>query len=157
MDTPVIAVEIPLVGDERRKHWAKLVTAVDPSKASGWAYEGEFIADGGIQDVPSNSVLLCYGETGSRANPRPQATVFLVHPDGTVSEVQAASGRAWARTLRDKVEELLGDDRPSRLGWEPSIELFSDEALATELIRRGWSLQNPDSHESTRTTDTKDE
>ena len=67
---PVVAVEIPSVGDERLKTWAKVVHAVDETKSSGWAFVGEFIATGGIQDVAAGSVVLVYGEKGSRANPR---------------------------------------------------------------------------------------
>jgi hypothetical protein len=40
----LIAVDIPLLGDERRKNWAKVVQNVDEQKASGWAFEGDFIA-----------------------------------------------------------------------------------------------------------------
>ena len=74
-DVVLVAVEIPQVGDERHKNWAKVVDAVDTSKASGWAYDGPFIATGGIQDVPIGSVVLVYGERGSRANPQITARV----------------------------------------------------------------------------------
>ena len=77
-------VEIPFVGDERRKNWAKIVTNVDESLASGWAFEGEFIAVGGIQDVPIGSVVLAYGERGSRVNPQIEARVLTINADGTV-------------------------------------------------------------------------
>ena len=49
MDAQVtVAVEIPLIGDERGKNWAKIVTNVDDSLATEWAFDGEFIATGGI-------------------------------------------------------------------------------------------------------------
>ena len=51
----LIAIDVPLVGDERRKNWAKVVTAVDTDKSSGWAFEGDFVATGGIQDLPAGS------------------------------------------------------------------------------------------------------
>ena len=56
-DLVLIAVDVPLVGDERHKNWAKVVTAVDDTKGTGWAFEGEFIAAGGVQDVPVGAVL----------------------------------------------------------------------------------------------------
>jgi hypothetical protein len=140
---PVIAVEIPMVGDERRKHWAKVVHDVDPTKSSGWAYVGDFIAAGGIQDVPSGSVVLVYGERGSRTNPQIEARVYVVNPDGTLSSHGEARGKAWARTLRDVVERLLDSDRPTHLDWQPALETFGDEALAEELIRRGWNVDPP--------------
>lgn len=35
MEQVLVPVEVPLVGDERRKNWAKVVAAVDDTKASG--------------------------------------------------------------------------------------------------------------------------
>jgi hypothetical protein len=141
MEQPIlVAVDVPLVGDERRKNWAKVVTGVDDTLATGWAYEGEFIATGGIQDVPVGSIILSYGERGSRANPQIEAKVLQVNNDATVSLVAAAKGRAWARTLRDQVVELLAeqDEAPTVLRkWDPSLIQFSDEAIAEEARRRG--------------------
>ncbi|MEX2424375.1 MAG: hypothetical protein WD990_10385 [Acidimicrobiia bacterium] len=143
VDAPIVAVDVPLVGDHRRKHWAKVVFEVDQSKSSGWAFVGDFINDGGIQDVPAGSVLLIYGETGSRTNPHPEVKVFTVNPDSTISMETEASGRAWARTIRDTVERLLDADRPVHMDWQPELTTFSDEALAEELHRRGWTTRPP--------------
>lgn len=136
----LIAVDVPLVGDERHKNWAKVVTAVDDTKGTGWAFEGEFIAAGGVQDVPIGAVVLVYGERGSRNNPQSEARVYVANSDGTLSQHGAAKGRAWARTLRDTVEELLaeslGDPIPE-LGWMPDLMRYSDAALRQELERRG--------------------
>ena len=140
----LVAVEIPLVGDERHKNWAKVVDNVDTSKSSGWAFSGDFIAAGGIQDVPAGSVLLVYGERGSRANPQPEAQVLVAHPDGTLSQEDAATGRAWARTIRDTVVRLLDGDQARFLDWAPELTVFSDDALADELRRRGWEVTEPD-------------
>lgn len=135
---PLVAVEVPLIGDERLKSWAKVVDTVDESRSSGWAFEGGFVATGGIQDLPIGSVLLVYGERGSRSNPRPQAAVYTVNPDATLTHQADASGRAWARTLRDTVSELVATDRPGGLAWTPDLAHYSDEALAEEVRRRGW-------------------
>lgn len=135
----LVAVDVPLLGDERHKNWAKVVHVVDDSKASGWAFEGEFIAAGGIQDVPVDAVVLVYGERGSRANPISEAAVYTANADGTLSHHGSAKGRAWARTLRDIVEELLaaGSGEPlTRRDWEPTLMAYTDEALAEELERR---------------------
>lgn len=141
--TPIVAVEIPLAGDERRKNWAKVVHSVDPTKSSGWAYVGDFIAAGGVQDVPSGSVIVVYGERGSRTNPQSEAQLYTANPDGTLSHHASAKGRAWARTLRDHVERLLDSERPVHLDWQPALETFSDDALAEELGRRGWTVEPP--------------
>ena len=136
--TPLVAVEIPLLGDERHKNWAKVVTAVDDSKSSGWAYQGEFIATGGIQDVPVGAVILTYGERGSRANPQAEAHVYVANGDGTLSACASAKGRAWARTLRDEVEDLLATDRAvaGEFDWHPDLMRYSESALREELRRR---------------------
>ncbi len=140
MDTPVtVAVEIPLVGDERRKNWAKIVTNVDDSLATGWAFDGEFIATGGIQDVPAGGVLLVYGEKGSRANPAIEARVYTVNADATLSPRATARGRAWARTLRDPIEDLLAEQQDApiqQLDWQPELMRYSRDALREELSRR---------------------
>ena len=133
-----VAVEIPLVGDERRKNWAKVVEAVDTTKASGWAYEGSFIATGGIQDVDAPCVILVYGEKGSRANPRMEARAYVANTDGTLTLHATATGRAWARTLRDEVAALLQQKPVARASrpWDPQLMAYSDDALHEELDRR---------------------
>ncbi len=135
----LVAVEVPLVGDARHKNWAKIVENVDETKSNGWAFDGEFIAAGGVQDVPVGSVLMVYGEKGSRANPQIEAKVFVANGDGTLSHEQSASGRAWARTLRDRVSELLTDpmqQTPSGLDWDVVLMRYSDDAIIEEFRRR---------------------
>jgi len=134
-----VAIEVPLVGDERHKHWAKVVSNVDENKTDGWAYEGEFIADGGIQDIDAPAVLLIYGERGSRGNPTSEARVYVVNTDATLSLRQTATGRAWARTLRDTVAELMAADiplAPASREWDPQLMGYSTDALRHELGRR---------------------
>jgi len=143
MDMPfTVAVEIPLVGDERRKNWAKVVTNVDDSLATGWAFDGDFIATGGIQDVEPGSVVLVYGEKGSRANPAIEARIYTVNSDATLSLRASARGRAWARTLRDTMEDLLAETAETpieQLDWSPELLRYSDEAITEEMKRRRLS------------------
>lgn len=134
----MVAVDVPLVGDERHKNWARIVESVDNNKTSGWAFEGPFLATGGIQDVPMGSTLLVYGERGSRANPQITARVYTVNPDSTLSLEAEAKGRAWARTLRDPVERCLGRDPGA-----PDLSHLSDQLLADELRARGWKVEKP--------------
>jgi hypothetical protein len=146
MSEPVLVpVEIPLVGDERLKNWAKVVDSVDESRSTGFAFGGYFISAGGIQDVPSGSVVIVYGEKGSRANPRPEARVYTVNADGTLSHEQSATGRAWARTIRDRVSDLLsgvsiGED--PELGWDHRLGRYATAALIEELERRGRRVES---------------
>ncbi|HSJ84130.1 MAG TPA: hypothetical protein VLA91_09975 [Acidimicrobiia bacterium] len=137
-DRVLVAVDVPLVGDERHKNWARIVESVDNNKTSGWAFEGPFLATGGIQDVPMGSTLLVYGERGSRANPQITARVYTVNPDSTLSLEAEAKGRAWARTLRDPVERCLGRDP-----GVPDLSHLSDQLLADELRARGWKVEEP--------------
>lgn len=132
-----VAVEVPQLGDERRRHWAKVVSSVDESKATGWAFTGEFVADGGIQDLPAGGVLLVYGERGSNTNPQPEARLYTIGSDATLTLEASARGRAWARTLRDRALELVSSDRP-RSG--PDLRAVPDEALVEELRARGWQV-----------------
>ena len=134
-ESVLVAVEVPLVGDERHKNWAKIVENVDPSKSSGWAYDGPFIAVGGIQDVPSGSTLLVYGERGSRANPQIMAKVYTVNSDATLTLEAEAKGKAWARTLRDPIQSRLGMEEAP-----PDLSHLADETLAEELRARGWTV-----------------
>jgi hypothetical protein len=137
-DRVLVAVDVPLVGDERHKNWAKVVDNVDTSKSSGWAFDGAFVAAGGIQDIPAGGVLLVYGERGSRAKPQSIARVYTVNADATLTFVDEAKGQAWARTLRDPIERLLGSDRESL-----DLSHLPDEVLAEELRSRGWKVTNP--------------
>ncbi|MCB1245782.1 MAG: hypothetical protein KDB69_00785 [Acidimicrobiia bacterium] len=131
----LVAVEVPQTGDDRHKNWAKVVDSVDTSKSSGWAFEGEFVATGGIQDVPAGALLLVYGEHGSRANPQILARIYTVNADATLTMEAEAKGRAWARTLRDTVERCLEEDRPVL-----DLSHIPDDVLADELRARGWKV-----------------
>ena len=135
----MVAVEVPLVGDARHKNWAKIVENVDETKSSGWAFDGEFIAAGGVQDVPVGPIVMVYGEKGSRANPQIEAAVFVANGDGTLSHEQSASGRAWARTLRDRISDLLTnriENPPTGLAWDADLMRYSDAAIIEEMQRR---------------------
>lgn len=134
----IVAVDVPLAGDERHKNWAKVVENVDTSKSSGWAFDGPFIAAGGIQDVPAGAILLVYGERGSRSKPQSAAHVYTVNADATLTLEAEAKGQAWARTVRDPIERLLGMERnPLDLSHLP------DDLLADELRARGWKVAEP--------------
>jgi len=137
-DAPFVAVDVPLLGDERHKNWAKVVDSVDTDKSSGWAYDGAFVAVGGIQDIPAGSVLLVYGEKGSRANPQILARVYTVNADTTLTFEAEAKGKAWARTLRDTIERRLGMEHDAL-----DLSYLSDELLADEMRARGWKVESP--------------
>ncbi|MDP3983719.1 MAG: hypothetical protein Q8Q52_01770 [Acidimicrobiia bacterium] len=144
MTGSTVAIHVPQLGDRGGKHWAKVVTAVDTNKTSGWAFTGEFVADGGIQDLPAGAVLLLYGERGSRANPQQEARLYRVNSDATLTPHGEAQGRAWARTLRDRAVELLNEQPIDSWLSSPDLAGWSDRQLADELTRRGWQVAPPD-------------
>jgi hypothetical protein len=133
----IVPVRVPQLGDDRRRHWAKVVSSVDETKSSGWAFVGEFVADGGIQDLPAGGVLLLYGERGSNANPRPEASLYTIGPDATLTLEASAIGRAWARTLRDRAVELVRSESRSN---GPDLSAIPDDYLVDELRARGWQV-----------------
>jgi len=138
-DDLTVPIEVPLVGDGRLKNWAKIVRNVDTGLNGGWAFDGEFVATGGIQDLPAPSVLLVYGEKGSRGNPNPEARVYVVNTDATITLHATASGRAWARTLRDPVADLVAREQPIIAGvkpWDSILMGYAIDALEEELQRR---------------------
>jgi hypothetical protein len=135
----LVAVSVPQLGDARRRHWAKVVKAIDESKSSGWAYEGDFVADGGTQDLPVGALLLLYGERGSSSNPQSLAALYSVGADSTLTLEGEASGRAWARTLRDRAQEVLNVLRTASL----DLSAVEGSLLAEELRRRGWKVEPP--------------
>jgi len=137
-DEVLVAVDVPLIGDERHKNWAKVVDNVDTSKSSGWAFDGAFVAAGGIQDLPAGAVLLVYGERGSRARPQSSARVYTVNADATLTFEAEAKGQAWARTLRDTIERLLGVERRMF-----DLSGLPAQTLADELRSRGWKVEAP--------------
>ena len=147
---PQVAAEIPLLGDERHKNWAKVVYSVDTSVSSGWAYDGEFVAAGAIQDVPAGGVLLVYGERGSRSNPMIEARVYQINPEGSLSERGIGKGRGWARTLRDTVEQLLADDMPMPLA---DLSGYADIELVEELTPDKGCEQNAERADKTEHSD----
>jgi hypothetical protein len=133
-----VPIDVPLLGDERHKNWAKVVQSVDEARATGWAYDGPFVATGGIQDLPLGATLLVYGERGSRANPQITARVYTVNADATLSLEAEAKGKAWARTLRDTVEQCLGYEAGA-----PDLSFLPDDVIADELRSRGWTVERP--------------
>lgn len=133
----LVPVHVPQLGDDRRRHWAKLVTSVDTAKSSGWAFVGEFVADGGIQDLPAGGVLLVFGERGGQSNPRAEAHLYTIGADAALTLEASASGRAWARTLRDRATELVSEETKSGL----DLSRIPDQDLVDELISRGWKVE----------------
>ena len=66
--------------------------------------------------------------------------MYTVNADSTLSPRATARGRAWARTLRDPIEDLLAEQQAGPiqpLDWQPELMRYSRDALREELSRRG--------------------
>ena len=64
------------------------------------------------------------------------AQVYTANADTTLTLEGEARGQAWARTLRDTVERLLGIERPP-----VDLTRVADQYLVDELTARGWKVE----------------
>jgi len=108
-------IEIPWKGDERFKRWIKTVESVNISKANGYAFEGRWLQFGKKAELEIGSLILCYRELGTRKNHEPKVTVFRVEEDGRLSSVLETTGWSWALDLRDRVAEILAENKKDDL------------------------------------------
>lgn len=132
-------VTIPSAVNARRRSWAKVLSAVDTTKANGYAFEGEWMRRGERAELPTNSLMLLYDEPGSARNWYPLVRVMRVEEDGTLHEVLSYKGgineRSWALAIRDRVAELLVGEPVAAPEYDLSA-IPTDELIA-ELKRRG--------------------
>ena len=138
MEDILVAVDVPLVGDERHKNWAKVVANVDPSKPQ--AGRTKATSSPPVASKTSLQDRSCSSTASEGVAPTLllRLAVYTANADGTLSPEARASGRAWARTLRDNVQDLLhrGTPIPHELDWSPSLMQYSDEAIREEVRRR---------------------
>ena len=64
--------------------------------------------------------------------------MYTVNSDATLTLEAEAKGKAWARTLRDPIQDRLGMETSP-----PDLSHLNDETLAAELRARGWSVSQP--------------
>jgi hypothetical protein len=104
-------VEVRDFGDRRYKQWARLLTSVDRSKSDGYAFQGEFLALGRKHELEVGSLVLYYGEAGSRNNHCPCVRVQRVEADGGLSTIYQKMdlGRNWVLDVRDEIAELIAE------------------------------------------------
>lgn len=101
---------VPPALDSRKKHWRKLVTGVDTSQASGYAFVGPWLRAGERAELPLGSYVLGYDEPGSVKNWYPRVTLWRV-ADSELEEVYRYEGRVgerdWALACRDEIARIL--------------------------------------------------
>ncbi len=59
-----------------------------------------------------------------------------MNADATLTLEAEAKGQAWARTLRDPIERILGEERGAI-----DLSRVMDETLVDELRARGWTVE----------------
>ena len=118
----------------RGKQWVKKVTRVDLEKSNGYAYEGEFLGyiKDQLQDIQINpgDVIIAYRDYGSTKNHWPTVAVAKIDNNLDFVSCLSVDGWDWAIKIREKVFELLQQEKPNPLAQ------FSIEELEKELERR---------------------
>lgn len=129
----------PSAADSRFKSWRKHITGVDCGKDDGYAFEGPWLKVGREYELPIGSLILCYDETGSVRNHKPDVDVQRLEADGSLTRVASASGYGWAADLRFKVRDLLATNlTPSKTeatAPSPELEAFTDADLIAEILQ----------------------
>lgn len=124
--------------DHRWKKWAKRVDSVDTSKNNGYAFVGEWVEKGTI-DEPAQPGLYLTGIT--RGSNKYQTTTYRfirMDSDGNLHDtgiVDNDETRGWALRVREQVKSLLADIQ--NLETANPLADFTTEQLRAELERRG--------------------
>ncbi|HXI68333.1 MAG TPA: hypothetical protein VNH41_10360 [Steroidobacteraceae bacterium] len=133
---PEGTVRLPRSGARHAVAWLKLLSAVDPRKPGGFAFEGRVLKPGGeiaIAELPTPAVLLeCAGTQG-----RSRECVYILWRYGAGAWREAARaasvGAEWAQDLAPIAERLLTARKP--MGVALSAAAVADRAL--EVLERG--------------------
>jgi len=115
-------IEIPELGDERFKRWAKKIDRVDLNHSNGYAFEGQWLQYGRKAELEVGTLILLYREVGSRKNHQPKVTVARVEEDGKLNPILKTLGWNWALDLRDSVAELLAEKKEEVSDLEKALK-----------------------------------
>jgi hypothetical protein len=142
-----VIVGIPAIGDSRFKRWAKLLKGVDRTKTNGFAFLGDWLPLQRKAELEVGSLILLYGEEGSRKYARPVVEVRRVEADSSLRCLVRVDGPDWALDLRDQVADMLASSGASESAPTttpaPDLSGVDDSTLAAELTRRGWVVFAP--------------
>jgi hypothetical protein len=109
-DVPLVRVRIEdLESSGHRVGWTKRVTHVNKEAGVGYAFEGEFLADGTLYDLKPGMVLIQKCPAGSVKDNRWDGWVMKLKPDGTF---ECLANGDWYKDhlmLRDAVEKALAN------------------------------------------------
>ena len=118
----------------RRTSWCKHITSVDTSKSNGYAFDGSFLKNNVLTELPEGSVIVQVYPCGSVKNGYQRGRLFRIEGEELVEHIDE-DWRDSFLLIRDKAEELLGNQPASPLAG------FSDEDLIAEIKRRGICLE----------------
>ena len=137
-------VMVPETLDGRKKSWRKLLTQVDKTKATGYAFVGEWLRAGARAELEVGSFIFCYDEAGSMKNWYPVVRMFKVGVENDLEEVYRWEGNArerdWALAVRDEIAAILAEAQRQKPEEGGPLAGFSDEELIAELERRGYAV-----------------
>jgi len=131
--------------DHRFRHWVRQVESVDLSKATGYAFVGDFVNEGTTEVDDGPAVYLVATVEGSR---RYQVTTYDVvirrgaELETTDIETDNTS-KGWALRIRDQVAALLDDiaaegERGDPSPGDPGLAKYTVRELINELAMRGY-------------------
>lgn len=102
-------VKVTIKLDPRYKCWAKILVAVDETKANGYAFLGDFIKVNELIELPVGVYILTYHETGSEKNRDYEIEVFLTTKNGLESTgIRTCTPKNdWTLKIRDDVAKLI--------------------------------------------------
>jgi len=102
------------IGDPRFKQWVKVVTEVDTTISTGYAFQGSFIRFDRKVELDVGTLLLYFGMEGSRRFQRPCVALKAVTHDGleTLYERDGLD-LSWALDVRDDIAEIVAARRSS--------------------------------------------
>jgi hypothetical protein len=138
-------LQIEMIGDRRWKQWAKALTGVDCSKSNGYAFEGQFINEG-TRELPVGTLVLYFGECGSRSRRTVDVCVTRIDPTSNTGErqvfyVDELPQNGWSLHVRDRIAKLFEQPEPEQPTEQSAesnpFDQFSDEQILAEAKRRG--------------------
>ena len=112
MATVRIKLDRP-VASGRRKGFNKHVTAVDQTKRTGYAFEGDFLPDNEEVDISVGALIIQKTPTGSVKNISWTWEFGRVKADGQVIFASRIYGRSEFLSFRDAVADALERERPT--------------------------------------------
>lgn len=136
--------------ENRCKHWIKVLTGVDKSQSSGFAFQGDFARFEDTVELTEGAWLMSFVEDRSGAGRLRSIAVTLYQVrDGEIATVETwelGPQGGWALHVRDKIaDHMAATSQPS----VPSVDelLAEREALLARIAEIDTMLPEPEGTE----------